>query len=95
MRPMTKLFHRTLHLFGAHWWTPAITSKKHLCCRWCGATTLKVQRPACMEHYPDGTLRRIDYRYVRHTICTCYPIFTSVKEPPTEPATPPARRRDG
>lgn len=86
MTPAVKLVQRTLHLFGAHWWTPALTSDEHWCCRWCGQMARKL-RP-CAVHYSDGALRPVDYRYVRHTICTCYPIFTAVKEPPTQPATP-------
>jgi hypothetical protein len=92
MTPAMKLVQRTLHLFGAHWWTPALTSDRHWCCRWCGAMALRL-RP-CVVHYPNGALRHIDYRYVRHTICTCHPVPV-VKVPPTEPATPPVRRRDG
>lgn len=92
MSPAMKLVHRVLHVFGAHWWTTALTSDKHWCCRWCGAMVLKVQRPPCGTHYPNGELRHIDYRYVRNTICTCYPIFTSVKEPPSQPATPAPRQ---
>ena len=57
--------------------------------RW--ATESTPRRPECMVHDRYGGVRRIDYRYVRYTICTCYPIPVA-KEPPTEPATPPSRK---